>query len=171
MSVLKKSKFRTIYIMGEINEQSFAQFHADCQAALDNQLGLNLVIHSEGGLSLTALAYYDLIKSYPFRTRCMVHGHAQSAATLIFAACRERFMGKSAWLMFHEDQHGDLPDMSTTGIEVLAARARRFEQQWLQLMHESTGMSMAMLDSLHTRETWLNYEQCSALGLLSETKV
>jgi ATP-dependent protease ClpP protease subunit len=170
MSVLRSKNTKVIYVTGEINDESFKLFHQQVAVANANKVPIHLVIHSEGGVSLSALAYYDVIRSYPFVTSCSVHGCAQSAATLIFAACKKRFMGRSAWLMFHEDQHGDLPDMSTTSVEVLADRARRFERQWLQLMHESTGLSIDTLRVMHQNETWLNYAECLNLDLLSEKK-
>jgi ATP-dependent protease ClpP protease subunit len=167
------AKSKTILITGDIGFEEFGEFHRECTDALKTTKTLDLLISSEGGSSLAALAYYDLIKSM-VKNGVAISGFAmgsvQSAATLIFLACPKRDMASSAWLMFHEDQYSDLETMSTTQAEELAGRARRFENQWLSLLEKSTGIPNDAWYDLHQGETWLDYDECKKLGILTEDK-
>lgn len=167
------AKSKTILITGDIGFEEFGIFHAACTEATAKTKYIDLLISSEGGSSLAALAYYDLIKGMT-KNGVVITGIAigsvQSAATLIFLACPRRDMMPSAWLMLHEDQYSDLETLSTTNAEELASRARRFENQWLSLLEETTGIPNDVWYDLHQGETWLDREECKKLGLLTGEK-
>lgn len=165
-------KSRTLYIAPEINNETYYEFHKEVLLVhRDGIKKVDIMIHSDGGLSFSGLAYHDTVKdmvSRGIQVTGHVYGCAMSAATLIFAACPNRKMAKSAWLMLHEDQHSDDDAKSTTELELYTVRARKLENQWLRLMAQNTGISFDQWHKLHQGENWLDYSDCLNLGLIHE---
>lgn len=164
-----------IIIAGEINEESFKEFYSEVSsytASPRNRNNLiNITLLSEGGCSHSAMAYYDLImtkRSQGCKFSVTATGLVASAATLIMAACETRYMTENAWVMVHEDSLSGLDDKKVWEMEKEIRHSRRLEDQWVKLMHESTGISIDTWQGLHKNETYMDAQECLELGFISE---
>ncbi len=61
-----------------------------------------LIIDSNGGFVVPALAFYDFIKALPEEVVGIVIGKCHSAALLILAACQKRLALRHSQFFFHE---------------------------------------------------------------------
>lgn len=156
---------RKITVSGEINEENFSNFSNDL-AVLERPPFRPVQLHliSDGGDAYSALAFYDRIMVSP----CPVHVHAYglvaSAAVLILAAGAKRYMGKSSWVMVHED-HGDTSG-NVSYLEIETAHLRSMENQWNDLMAKHTTIDAPGWAKLHKRTTYLSYADCISAGLV-----
>jgi ATP-dependent Clp protease, protease subunit len=156
-----------IRIAGEINEESFAEF----VSSTSKSTRVNILLISEGGCSHSAMAYYDYIiamRNKGCHFSVTATGLVASAATLILAACQDRYMTENAWVMVHEDSLSGLDDKKVWELEKEIKHSRRLEDQWVKLMYEATGISIDTWKELHKNETYLNAKECVALGLIKE---
>jgi len=95
---------RSIYIVGEINEQLVLNFHKALSflKGLDSKKPVTVYINSPGGSYYDAIALYDLIKACSFKTSGIVLGCAMSAASIVLQAFKARLMGANGSLMIHD---------------------------------------------------------------------
>lgn len=172
---MAKKFYKKLYVTGEINSEAFNTFSVELtefeQLCLNKKVEghVQLEICSDGGDAYAALAYYDRITASPVQIHGIILGIAASAASLIFMACTTRDMGRSAWLMVHEDSTSDLSG-KVSELEKEINHSRRLENQWAQLFVSVSDIPLDQWIRLHKAETYLNREDCSYLGILGARK-
>lgn len=159
---------RKIYINGPIDSNAFLAFSRRLsRLELDSpNAPIEVEISSEGGEAYAALAYFDRIRNSPCEVNITSYGLVASAAVLILAAGTKRRMGKSAWIMVHEDS-GDFSG-DTSSYERDAKHLRRMEDQWNILLERVTFIGRAKWSVLHKATTYLCARECLDLGLIDE---
>lgn len=162
----------TIYITGEITVESFMRFQKKLNLILEETQQVYVELNSEGGDAYAAMAYFDLIQrknKNPGRAvNVTATGLCASAAVLILAAGKRRYMTKSAWVMVHEDTTPIRKGMQVSAVEKEAKHARRLEVQWAELLADVTSATSVYWEELHKNETYLNAKECLELGLIEE---
>jgi ATP-dependent Clp protease protease subunit len=161
--------FRRILLVGEINEELYRSFSSKLRQLEieDVDAPITLELNSEGGIALVALAITGRMRESPCLIEVVVHGAAQSAASLILASGDIRKMSSEAWAMVHEDR-GSMEDGTIEEMEKRALHYRRLENQWAELMAERTNTSFKAWVRLHKDETYLTAKQCLELGMIDE---
>lgn len=161
-----------IRITGDINEAAYCQFAEelfDAQTAVmkykQENRKITVEIHSSGGEALSALAFYDLIKSSKIPIITIGTGKVYSAAVLVLAAGHEVYMRPNTWVMVHEESGKEAFD-NVVAIEREAAQYRRMEDQWCQLLELETNTPAATWSNLHKKTTYLDADECIKLGLV-----
>lgn len=161
---------RRIYIVGEINEESYQKFserlaELEAEDPIDD---VEIELASEGGFAYAALAFYARMRLCPCDIIVRAYGFVASAATLILAAGDNRIIARESWVMVHEDQGEH--EGSVSDIEKKIAHDRRMEEQWLDLMVELTKgkVSRSYLQSIHEETTYLSAEEALEIGLVDE---
>lgn len=153
-----------VYIVGEINEESFRAF---CEDLDGPSRDIEIVLNSAGGSSIDGLAFYSRIRQISAKTSVTVYGACWSAATIILAACEHRRMTREAWVMVHEDSDS-LKHVSTSQFEKKAKELRRFEDQWNEILAKRTKVSAQKWKEINASETYLTAKECLELGLIDE---
>ena len=100
-----------IHISGTIDGSMVHQFTKSFTAAVaSGQYIIPIIIHSDGGNVVDAIAIIDLIKTSPVPVATIVPANAQSAAVLILSAGTEgyRYVGPLATLMLHQCSMGGI---------------------------------------------------------------
>src|ERR1700726_3970022 len=97
---------KQLYITGDITLRKFNKFSRQLSFIENNtpkDTIVNVELSSEGGDTYAALAFFDRIRNSDLSIHITVFGPCFSAAVLILAAGDKRSMGRSAWVMTHED--------------------------------------------------------------------
>lgn len=164
-----------IYVVGEITQKSFKTFSKQLDkierlAAKDpsRTYWIEAIIHSDGGVADSALAYVQRIRTSSVKFITTGMGHIASAATIILAAGDKRRMGREATLMTHEDQFEDIKG-STSAIEAEAKHCRRLDRHWNKMMEKLTGTKASEWEELNARgDVYLTAQECLKLGIIDE---
>lgn len=125
-----------------------------------------LHINSPGGDLLSSLAIADTVerisKVIPIFT--IVEGGAASGASIISTAGTKRFIRKNSFMLIHElrggmwGTHSNMKDDYINNVEFMKTL-----KLWYK---EKTKMNDVELESLLTKDLWLNAKKCLKLGLI-----
>ncbi len=161
---------RKIKIIGDIDHEAYLDFTTSMdEFEAESEKPINVVICSDGGDAMVALAFYERIKMSPCEITTTATGLVASAAVLILAAGKHRRMTKSAWVMVHDDTPGpELKNLRVSAAQKVTDHFRRVEDQWNQLLEECTGIFACQWDDLHRNETYLDSSECLRLNLVQE---
>ena len=96
-----KSEGRSLTIMGEIGWDYSAKEMIETLLALGNSEPIEMIIMSEGGTVVEALAVYDFVRANGYDITTSVYGYAASAATVLALCGRRVRMGSSSVWMVH----------------------------------------------------------------------
>lgn len=158
---------RKLYITDDITNESFTAFSL-ALTELEKQDSWKEVwieLISDGGEAMAALAFFDRIKRSPCHINIVGFGLVASAATMVFAAGDTRIMGKSAWMMVHEDSVSGMKGVEVHQAESVVKHLRRLETQWCEILSEVTKASAKDWAGMHKKTTYLSAKECIALGL------
>lgn len=157
-----------IYLSTDITEESFQAFSEALDAMEERkQTVVQLILNSAGGNAMDALAFCGRMRTSLCKVNVLVCGLAGSAAVLVLAAGNIRRMTKESWLYVHEDS-STFKGIQTTELEKQAAVAKRFEEQWAELLEELTGTKAEVWADLHKRDLYLTPNECVTLGIVDE---
>lgn len=161
-----------IYIVGEINDESYLKFTEELKVLEDAHVSDNYPVQvclmSDGGSAYAAMAFYDRIKYSHLHLTITGIGFIASAATLVLAAGDSRVMTKNAWVMVHEDIASELKRKEVHQAERELAHMRRLENQWNDLLAKVTKTSSKRWEALNKATTYLSPQDCLELGLIEE---
>lgn len=158
-----------LYIIGEINEESYLKFSEELSDIEDNEEPghtIEVEMNSHGGCAIDAIAFYDRIKNSRCKVNFTVYGQVSSAAVLVFAAGNKRVMAPEAWMMVHEDE--DKLSTRTSGFERHASHMRMFETQWCRLLSLNSNITAEAWAELHQKTTYLTAKDCVMLKIATE---
>lgn len=109
LDVLEKLGFiaetRTIFIEGEITQDTKYRVSIAIQALAQSDEEINIQINSIGGCLVSAFAIIDTIRSVKNTVNGYVCGEAFSAASLILQACDNRYATPLSRIMIHYGGH------------------------------------------------------------------
>lgn len=163
-----------LVISGEINDwrvKEVAAFLKKCLAGKANEYSITL--NSHGGDEGCGRAIAGMIHKFNsdaddvhWSINTIGFGDIQSAAVIIFAAGKKRYLSKFATIMVHE---------STTEIEGNATAMKKNAKQmeadekfWCDRMQDLTGTDSKIWLKLHEDETYLRPEEALKLNLATE---
>lgn len=165
-----------LYIIGDIDEENYREFsqkltklernHKLFPEVFKNDI-VSVELNSAGGNAIDALAFFSRMRTSPFKFDITLHGCAMSAAVLVLAAGDIRRMAKESWVMVHEDSD-TVKNAFVKDIEKKGAQLRLLEEQWNELLASRTKANKDTWHHLHDDETYLNAEECLAIGLVEE---
>ncbi len=159
---------RKVYITGQIDDAAYTHFSSELDRLIADNPTKNVHIDlcSEGGHPNSGLAIAGKIRAAPCTFTVTVYGQASSAASLILAAGDVRRMSQYAWVMVHTSS-GKLKGDA----ETLLAAAKQWEREelhWAGLLAQNTSTPSSTWLALEKKTTYLDAEQCLALGLIDE---
>lgn len=159
---------KTIYVVGDIDWESYKNFCIDMDEAESKNKGKQIEIHlaSDGGNAHAALAFSSRMRLSENRICVTAAGYVASAATLILASGDLRRLTRESWVMVHEEQ-GELVG-SVTELETETAQLRRMEFQWAALLWRKSNTSAKDWGEMHKQTKYLSANECLELGLVDE---
>lgn len=164
------SKMRKIKIIGEISWESFEAF-SDQLDELEFKSSKLIIIElaSDGGDAKAALAFSAKIRRAHSTTSIIAYGNVASAAVIILASAKHRYISKDAWVMVHEENVGSaLNDLELHAAEREVRQLRMLENQWSCLLASMTKTSAGKWEAMHKATTYLDAWECLELGLVDE---
>lgn len=154
-----------IYITGSIDDAMYTHF-SDELDKVPKGLTIHLDLCSEGGDAPAALAIAGKMRTSESKFVVHVYAQASSAASLILAAGDVRRMSPMAWVMVHTSSGKIKGDASL--LLITAQQWERDEHHWAALMAKNTTTPSSTWLALNKKTTYLDAEQCLALGLIDE---
>lgn len=116
---IKKPRF-IVVISGEINEEQYNAVLARMSDYISNReafAGITVIITSFGGYAHIGLALYDFMKSLNAEIYTVAIGACASAATILFALGKRRFVSENVNFLIHSArvQYDDIVTMKEIG--------------------------------------------------------
>lgn len=150
---------RRVYLSGEIDTKKADRVIKNMSVlyAADPEAPITLVINSEGGRTLDAIAMHDYIASLPVEITAQVFGLCGSAAVLVLQACRKRHASSNSVLMVHRGSRADIFDMEMDE-RVDRIIAGRMGEGW----------SQKKLDKYQVYDRYMFAEKALEMGLIDE---
>ncbi len=139
---------RTIYVHGEINEESTTEFIKE-MVELNRQNDtepIKVLITSGGGSVVHGLAAYDAIVSSkaPVWTYCI--GTAYSMAAILFAAGKKRMIWNNSKVMLHQPLIGGNPGGNASSVKSMSDSLMQTKNQLVEILSRHTGMTKKQVD-------------------------
>ena len=159
-----------VYIVGEVDGDAVRAFLEQVDELEPKHLKsgkpIEVVLSSEGGYPMDALAIYQRMVTSPVDFHVTAYGLVASAAVLILAGGEKRAAPEGAWIMMHQDQakiSGSVSELSRA-----AMHYEWFETQWSKLLAERTGTWAETWATLHAKETYITADAALRYNLLTE---
>lgn len=131
---------------------------------------IDIEINSEGGSIIDGVRIASEMVSSEVPIKTINKGYAASMAGVIWALGNEREMVSFGLIMFHNPRSGGVDLNEVEDIkekEVLT----RMKDQLLDLMELRCKPSREELSKMMDEETWLNFEEAKALGLINNDPI
>ena len=126
---------------------------------------IELVIHSEGGSVFEGFAIFDAVSEYPGPKTASIKSSAFSIASLIPMACDEVSITPNGYMMIHRPYggvEGDDEQMTNQAALIRDMRAKMTTAYAVR-----SGRSEEEIAAMMERETFLNAENCLAMGFVN----
>ena len=139
---------RTLYIEGEIDEASSAEFVREMIELnrQDPSEPIKVLITSGGGSVIHGMACYDAIvtSKAPVWTYCI--GTAYSMAAILFAAGARRMMLKNSKLMLHQPLIGQNMGGNSSSVKSMSDSLQATKNQLVEILSKHTGMTRKQVE-------------------------
>lgn len=161
-----------IYIIGEINSDSYEKFAMDFEKELlKSPKAIEIELTSGGGDSDYALAFFSKIKETKAKVTITARGCCQSAATLILAAGDFRYATDETIFMVHETKL----KLTGTATELEPAlKAQRWdEEHWLRhltLALKPSAEAYQVIRDIHKTTTYFDVHKALEINLINKRK-
>lgn len=144
----KEYEARTIYVQGEINEESAVEFIREIIELnrQDHNAPIKVLITSYGGSVVHGLAEYDAIVSSkaPVWTYCI--GTAYSMAAILFAAGKKRMILNNSVVMLHQPLVGANQGGNVSSVKSMSDSLMQTKNQLVDIISKHTGMTKKQVD-------------------------
>lgn len=161
---------RTIYVKGDINEESATEFISEI-IELNRQSDtepIKVLITSCGGSVVHGLAEYDAITSSiaPVWTYCI--GTAYSMAAILFAAGKKRMILNNSKVMLHQPLIGENPGGSASSVKSMSDSLMQTKNQLVEILSKHTGMTKKQIDKQISYDHYYTAKEAVAAHLADE---
>lgn len=155
---------RTIYLIGEIETQTFERLIVALRV-MDESLGdIKIVMNSVGGLETDGYAIHDALKLARNRIVIEAYGACQSIAAIIMQAGDHRLMSPESQFMIH---HGIMTMGQEAQQDAIVATAKRIEvenKRYHRILAQGSGLSMEAVRDYCRDETFFDAKDAVRLG-------
>jgi ATP-dependent Clp endopeptidase proteolytic subunit ClpP len=158
---------RTIFLVGEINEDMCRKFLVNFQLLDSTDGTINVWLSSDGGSEPDGYAIYDVIKAAANQVRVIVVGYAFSMAAVILQAADVRAMTRRSRLMLHNGSVS-IDNQHTMDTEKFGEELKVIRSQFCQVLAERTGLKKAEWARRTRFDLWLGPSEALKLNLIDE---
>lgn len=152
-------------IIGNAEDEISAAMVKAMLDTADRSKPLVVRIHSEGGSVFEGFAIYDALRAYDGPKKAIIESYAASIASFIPMAFDEIEITPNGYMMLHNpwmETTGDAASMAKTS-ELLAT----VQQNMVEAYASRSGKSQEEIQSILTKETYLNAQQAKAFGFVT----
>lgn len=137
----------------------------------DPERGIQIYINSPGGQIYAGLAIYDTMKMIPNKISTVAVGVTASFGTVLLAAGSkgQRFALPHATIHVHQPLGGAQGQASD--IEIQAREILRLKARLNEILAESTGQTLEVIEHDTERDFYLNAEQAVEYGLVDQVLI
>ena len=137
----------------------------------DPERGIQMYINSPGGQIYAGLAIYDTMKMIPNKISTVAVGVTASFGTVLLAAGSkgQRFALPHATIHVHQPLGGAQGQASD--IEIQAREILRLKARLNEILAESTGQTLEVIEHDTERDFYLNAEQAVEYGLVDQVLI
>lgn len=138
-----------------------------------NQKTLPIIIDSYGGEAYSLLGMLSMIEESGIDIITICFAKAMSCGAVLFAAGKERYLGKHATVLIHEPSNiafGTASDIKSESEETQRIKNKSFEILDKACNKES-GFFLGLLKENNNSDLFLTPEQCLEYGLATQIKV
>lgn len=154
---------RLVYLDEEISHATFLKIFKAVTLFKDAE-PFSVIINSDGGSYYDSMAIADLISATE-NAHTVGVGRVLSAALLILAAGKQRFVSKSCWLMYHNSSYGQ--EGSHMEIKASVEQAEREEIQSAEFMASRTKKSRKFWKQISdTKDYYFSSKEALKLGVV-----
>ena len=154
-----------VLLFGAIGDDiTAADVHSQLANADRNEM-LTVRIHSEGGQAFEGFAIYDAFKAYDGPKRCVIESAAFSIASFVAMAFDDIEIAANGYLMMHNpySQVSGDHESHTKAAEMLS----KLRDTMVAAYSQRSGRSTKEIESMLTRETWLDANEALKAGFVS----
>ena len=147
------------------NEGEISSQFIKSQLPVNGTDPIEISIHSEGGSVFEGFAIYDALRAYPGLKKCVVASSAFSIASFIPMACDDVEITPNGYMMLHSpySETGGTADEMMNKASLLA----QMKRSMIAAYCEKTKKQATDFESILSKDTFLNAEQCLAYGLVN----
>jgi ATP-dependent Clp protease protease subunit len=134
----------------------------------DSDREISMYINSPGGQIYAGLAIYDTMRMIPNKISTVAVGVTASFGTVLLAAGTkgQRYALPHATIHMHQPLGG--AQGQATDIEIQAKEILRLKERLNEIMAESTGQSIEVIERDTERDFYMNAEQAVEYGLVDK---
>lgn len=158
------TKNRTIFIVGEINNDALNKFTMTFLYLSNEKEPINIYINSTGGDVLDGLAIYDLIQASDCKINIYCLGMAYSIAAVIFAGCNKRYMYNHSKIMIHQPLISQIKG-SATEIKEISKDLLEAKEIIDNIISKHTGQALDKVKKITEKDSYFNAEEAIDFGL------
>ncbi len=166
----KAYEARTIYVQGEINEASAAEFVREIIELnrQDETEPIKVLITSGGGSVVHGLAEYDAIvtSKAPVWTYCV--GTAYSMAAILFAAGQKRMILNNSKVMLHQPLIGENQGGNASSVKSMSDSLMQTKNQLVEILSKHTGMTKRQVDKQISYDHYYTAKEAVEANLADE---
>jgi ATP-dependent protease ClpP protease subunit len=168
---------RRIYFGGNVDsedaevEASFSWSNVEQTVRLihslsdNSQKPIELHMSSGGGSFHQALRLYDTIQQCPCQIKFYGSGDISSSASIIMAACDERYLDRHTRVMLHNGSGGISADDNQTDMQIKSDENARLEDVMCQILEDNSRLNKEYWKTVLVRDVILSAEECITIGI------
>jgi ATP-dependent protease ClpP protease subunit len=159
-------KTRTVYLVGEIDEQRAYHFMI-ALSHLDSTDGpIRVVISSIGGAEYYGYAIYDALRNVRNTVVAEGYGLVASMAAAVFQAADIRLLSENCEYMIHNGSIEDSPtQMEQDLIEKIAQQIKLNKKKYHQILYNNSDLSIQEIEKYCKEEKFFSAKECIDAGL------
>lgn len=159
-------KNRTIWIVGEIDEERGYRYVPAIRLLDETPGPIKVIIMSNGGCEPAGFAIFDTLLTLKNQVITIGFGHVYSIAALIFQAGGQRLLSNNCELMMHNGTLGlEGGDIDTDMIEKIAAEASKNNGRYHRAIAQRSGVDLQSLRQWCKDERYFSASEAITEGL------
>ena len=155
---------RRIYLVGEINTQTFSRFMVNFHTMELTKGPFQIVLNSNGGEEGAGNAIFDLIRSAQNDICILGIGNVASIAALILQAAPHRLLTPECRFMIHNGSVDLDEKMHSAALSTLSREMEADNARYHRTLSERSGLAIATIKEYCERETAFDADTTVTLG-------
>jgi ATP-dependent Clp protease protease subunit len=156
-----------VYMFGFIDGEMSKQLIAELIEASQKHKQITMLINSQGGEVVEALAIYDAISMLKAPVDALVLGQCSSAASYVLQACRNRYMTPNSRFMIHEGTDF-LGRNAAKEMPQIVADSAEIDKACVNILARRSGRSPLQITKLRSPGAYLSAPQAIKLGFADQ---
>ncbi len=159
---------RTIYIVGEIDDEIAYKTMISLDKLSEEKLPIRIVMLSEGGAVDAGCAIYDAIRACGVPVVIDGYGEVASIAAFIMQAATIRRMSPETRFMIHDGSIALGEIVEAGKLLRITDEFQVLHKRYKEVLAERSGLLIEEVAAASSKETYFSAEQCLGVGFIDE---